>query len=281
MKLSSVACCILLCTLGSGAAFAGTWRADPITGCTVFDTEESTVDVLVSWSGECDAEKRATGDGVLSWIEAGRLIARYDGEMVAGRAEGEGALLILAGQGGYHRAEGHFEASEVAGPVKINTAEGDVFVGQLHSLDMSGAGIVTTAAGDQYTGDIRNAQMNGAGHLVLADGEQYRGTFENNEIKGVGEWLGAQGDYYKGAFRDGEFSGSGRFEATDGAVYEGMFVEGLPEGQGRYIEADGRVIAGEFKAGWPDGQVSVTTPDGATLTEYWAEGRKEEPKKED
>ena len=90
-----------------------------------------------------------------------------------------------------------------------------------------------------------------------------------------------EGDYYKGAFRDGEFSGSGRFEATDGAVYEGMFVEGLPEGQGRYIEADGRVIAGEFKAGWPDGQVSVTTPDGATLTEYWAEGRKEEPKKED
>jgi hypothetical protein len=51
---------LLAILLGSGAK-AETWHADPISGCTVHDDDNPQTKVVISWSGECDANGRASG----------------------------------------------------------------------------------------------------------------------------------------------------------------------------------------------------------------------------
>ena len=77
-------------------ALAQTWHADPISGCTVLDDDESDAAVLISWSGECDENNRAQGYGVLSWFEDGKLVGRYDGSMLGGKASGQGIMYVAA-----------------------------------------------------------------------------------------------------------------------------------------------------------------------------------------
>jgi hypothetical protein len=264
---------LLLAAAFSTGAMAETWHADPISGCAVYDKDDPKTEVVVSWSGGCDAEGHASGDGVLSWIDDGKFLGSYVGEMQWGRFNGHGALYIVAESGGHDRFEGQFKDDEMDGYVDAKTATGIAFQGQLRSADLFGNGVVTTAAGDRYTGELSNGKMNGQGHLILASGEQFRGTFRNDEPEGAGEWLGADGDYYKGDFVAGQFSGQGRYEAADGDAYEGEFTAGEPNGQGWFVAASGRVITGRFKAGWPDGEVTVTTPDGKQLQELWSEGK--------
>lgn len=266
---------LALCLTGS-ASLAESWHADPVSGCTVFDDDDAVTNVVISWSGDCDSNSRASGDGVLSWFEDGKLAARFVGRMKAGQADGIGVIFVLGEEGSYDRFEGVFKDNNLAGNVKATGWDGGTFEGTMDSTDLSGEGIFIAASGDQYTGEFLNGKMNGKGHLVLANSEQYRGKFRDNELDGVGEWLGANSDYYKGEFATGEFSGEGRYEAFDGAAYEGEFLAGLPEGEGRYTDAAGRITAGIFKAGWPDGQVDITTVDGETLSEFWTDGEKEE-----
>ena len=264
---------LLLAILLSSEVLAETWHADPISGCAVFDADAPSTEVLISWSGNCDQNGHASGDGVLSWIDDGKLIGRYVGTMQGGMANSQGVLEIVAKAGGHDRFEGQFKDNEIDGYIVAKTAAGIRFEGRMSSVDLSGNGVVTTAAGDWYTGDLSHGKMNGKGHLIQANGEQYRGTFQNDLLEGVGEWLGANGDYYKGGFVAGQFSGEGRYEASDGDVYEGEFVAGEPSGPGRFTDASGRVIEGQFKAGWPDGEVDVVTSDGKRLLEVWSDGK--------
>jgi len=268
-------CMVLFMGLTSLSS-AETWHTDPVTGCTVYDDEDPDASVLISWSGDCDSKNRASGNGVLTWIEDGKLAGRYDGEMKAGKAAGNGVIYVAAEEGGYDRYDAAFKNNDIAGQTSAIGADGGTFEGTLNSADFSGEGILTSANGDQYTGEFQGGKMHGEGHLILANGEQYRGNFRNNEIEGGGEWLSTGGDYYKGDFSAGDFSGKGRYEAADGSVYEGEFANGLPEGEGRYTDVDGRVLAGLFKNGWPDGQVDITTVDGKSLAEFWTDGVKEE-----
>ena len=99
---------LLLGLFISTLAMAETWHADPISGCAVYDKDDAAKGVLISWSGGCDENKRATGQGVLSWIENGKLVGRYEGSMRDGRANGQGTVYVVAKQGGYDRLEGVF-----------------------------------------------------------------------------------------------------------------------------------------------------------------------------
>ena len=266
---------LCLALFASSLSLAETWHADPITGCTVFDQEDVETVVQVSWSGDCDENNLASGNGVLSWIDDGKLLGRYDGAMAEGKANGQGVLLIVNAAGGHDRFEGQFKDNEIDGYVVAKTADGISFEGRMSSADLSGNGLLRTLVGDQYTGDLLHGKMHGAGHLIIASGDQYRGTFENDELEGSGEWLGANGDYYKGDFVAGVYSGQGRYEGVDGDLYEGEFADGLPNGEGRFTRADGRILTGQFKAGWPDGEVDVTTTDGRSLVEMWRDGKLE------
>ena len=87
-------CLLVFCFAGS-ASLAETWHVDPVSGCTVFDDEDAVTNVVISWSGDCDKQSRASGDGVLSWFEDGKLAARYVGTMKAGQADGNGVIYVL------------------------------------------------------------------------------------------------------------------------------------------------------------------------------------------
>ena len=91
----------LLIMFSAAIASAETWHADPISGCTVFDDAESPENVLVSWSGDCDSKNRASGSGVLIWVEDGKLAGRYEGTMEGGKADGRGVIYVVADEGGF------------------------------------------------------------------------------------------------------------------------------------------------------------------------------------
>ena len=263
------------------AAFGGvmpahgdSWHEDPISGCRVWDDEGlSDREVLVSWSTGCDSEDRASGDGVLTWIENGQLRTRYIGAMAGGKADGWGIAYVLE-HGSYTRYEGQFRGSEIKGHVRIDTADAKHFVGTYDSVTRSGTGVATNAAGDRYTGEIKDAKMHGQGYLERADGERFKGIFVAGELDGHGEWIDAQGDYYVGNFVAGKISGEGRLETIDGRVYEGEFREGLLDGSGLYTAPDGTRIEGRFARGWPSGEVVVTSPDGVETRQRWADGQR-------
>jgi len=66
------------------------WLKDPITGCAVW-TEKTEGQEVISWSGGC-RDGKASGRGVLSWFSKAKLTTRFEGTMVAGKAEGLGQL---------------------------------------------------------------------------------------------------------------------------------------------------------------------------------------------
>ena len=134
-----------LLVFASSISLAETWHADPISGCTVFDQDDPETTVLVSWSGDCDENNHASGDGVLSWIDDGKLLGRYDGAMLGGKANGQGILYIVSASGGHDRFEGRFKGNEIDGYLVAKTAEGITFEGRMSSADLSGNGVLRTA----------------------------------------------------------------------------------------------------------------------------------------
>ena len=128
---------LLSCVLTT-AALADTWHADPVSGCTVFDSDDAATDVVVSWSGGCDGSSRATSDGVLSWFEDGSLAGRYVGPMLNGKANGSGVIYAAAEEGGFDRYAGVFKDNEVAGQLSAKSADGTTFNGVMNSADFSG-----------------------------------------------------------------------------------------------------------------------------------------------
>ena len=74
------------------------WLKDPITNCSVWGNDLSG-DNLISWSGDC-RDGKANGTGVLSWINDGKLVGRYSGPMVDGKAQGLATIdFWVANQG--------------------------------------------------------------------------------------------------------------------------------------------------------------------------------------
>ena len=91
----------------------GLWLEDPITKCTVWNSNPKGNEVI-SWSGPCDENNRATGSGVLVWLEDGNIVGRYQGTMSNGKAEGYGKLEFEVDDGFAHY-EGDFSDSEMHG----------------------------------------------------------------------------------------------------------------------------------------------------------------------
>ena len=126
---------LMLCGVAA-VSTAESWHADPVSGCTVYDDEDSAESVLISWSGDCDKNNRASGSGVLTWIEDRKLAGRYEGAMKAGKADGNGVIYVLADVGGYDRYEGLFKNRELAGRTKAKGADGGSFEGTFNAVDL-------------------------------------------------------------------------------------------------------------------------------------------------
>ena len=83
--------------------------------------------ISITWSGEC-YHGLAHGQGILQWYQGGKPIARYEGEMKDGLANGSG---------------------------KISYANGPRYEGEWQNGERYGRGTFTFANGARYTGDFR------------------------------------------------------------------------------------------------------------------------------
>ncbi len=139
---------------------ADTWLKDPITGCQVWSPESKPdSSELVSWSGDCQ-DGKASGQGVLVWLEDGILQLRFEGPMVEGKAEGFGRVW-LRGDSGYDHYEGQFKGSKLDGQGVYKDADGSRYEGEFRNDKPHGYGIYEGADGTRFAGELRNGEPNG------------------------------------------------------------------------------------------------------------------------
>lgn len=250
------------------------WLKDPITGCAVW-TEKAAGDEVVSWSGGCQ-EGKASGQGVLSCFADGKLTTRFDGTMVAGKAEGPGRLNFWLKQG-YARYEGELKASEMHGRGVLVLPDGSRAEGDFQNGNLNGFVTYTETNGARYVGQVINNEPHGQGRQILPGKEEYFGEFKHGKREGQSTLLLPNGDIYKGEFKNDQPGGQGKLLTVEGGIYEGSFKAGQPQGEGVFTTPGGDVARGRVVDGKPDGKIVYTMKNGGTKEETWKEGRKVNP----
>jgi outer membrane protein OmpA-like peptidoglycan-associated protein len=254
----------------------GFWLNDPVTDCAIWSAEQPAPGEKASWTGSC-ANGKASGKGnLLFWDEQG-ILARYDGEMQAGKVHGVGAMKFRSEDGtGLDSYVGKFENGAPVGEGVLVGHNGYRFEGELIDGINHGRGKLTTPEGWEVRGEIKDGKTVGEAlaYYKDANGDLYFGDIENSKRHGFGVLLMANDDAYNGEFVDGAPSGSGMFEAANGSQYLGIFANGSPNGMGTVIDVEGTSYQGRFVNGGAEGQILVTTTDGTQTIETWKDGEK-------
>lgn len=204
----------------AAATIGGDELADPDTGCRIVRSD-SEPDVGITWSGGCE-HGLASGTGVLQWFQHGKSIARYEGEMKDGLANGRG---------------------------KIAYANGSRYEGEWLNGERSGRGTFVFGNGARYVGDFREGKPNGRGTYTWLNGNRYVGDFRDNQRTGRGTLYFANGDRYEGHFQDGKAQGRGTRTFSAGGHYEGEWRDDLPNGYGTRYTAGDESFSGHWQNG--------------------------------
>ena len=270
----AVLCLWLTSGAVAGAEVKGIWLKDPITGAAVWNSDPRPGEAI-GWSGGILDEK-ASGPGVLTWIEDGRIVGRFAGTMVAGKAEGRGKVDFEIDEGFAHY-EGDFSGSRMHGTGVLVLSDGSRAEGDFRNDNLEGFVNFRRPDGTGYTGEVRANLPHGKGRQIRAGGEEYLGDFVNGEREGDGVLLLPNGDIYTGPFKAGRPDGRGKLETVEGGVYEGPFRAGEPHGTGIITTPAGEKATGPMVHGVPDGKFVITAADGTTREETWKNGKQVTP----
>lgn len=186
-----------------GAGSGGAWIQADAADCALWAVDPEPGDA-VSWSGACLAG-RADGPGIAFWTRDGTTLARYQGELRAGRRHGAGLWVDREGL----RYEGHWRHGEA-----------------------NGLGTLETALGDRYSGAFKDRRFHGYGVWRSAKGERYDGRFLAGKFHGQGTLTYAEGGGYVGRFGAGLFEGQGVLLLVTGQGFIGEFRANRPHSQG-------------------------------------------------
>lgn len=249
----------------------GSWLKDPITGCRIWNSAPMGNE-MISWSGECQ-DGKASGYGVLVWLEDGKIVGRFKGTMANGKAEGRGKLEFQV-EDGFALYDGDFRSSEMHGRGVLLFPDSSRVEGDFRHDNMNGYIEASIADGGSYEGEVKDNLPNGKGHRITPTGEEYYGEFVDGKMEGEGILLLTNGDIYEGEFKDGLADGFGNLSTAVEGLYEGQFKNGLPNGQGVFTSPDGEVARGQFINGEPDGKIVFTLKSGGTKEEMWKNGKK-------
>ena len=248
------------------------WLKDPITGCGIWNSEPRGNEII-SWSGTCKDDGKASGNGVLVWLEDGKVVGRFTGTMANGKAEGMGKLYFEV-EDGFAQYNGDFRNSEMHGHGLLIFPDKSRVEGDFKHDQMNGYIKATLADGSSYEGEVKNNLPHGEGHEKTPEGVEYFGEFLDGEREGQGTLLTPNGDIYKGQFKNELAEGTGTLQTVQGDRYEGAFKAGKPHGEGVYNATDGEVARGRFVNGEPDGKIIFRLKDGETREEIWKNGKK-------
>ena len=216
----------------------GSWLKDPFTGCGVWNSAPKGNEVI-SWSGECQ-DGKASGHGVLVWLEDGKIVGRFKGTMANGKAEGRGKLEFEV-EDGFALYDGDFRNSEMHGRGVLLFPDKSRAEGDFSHDNMNGYIEATIADGGSYEGEVRDNLPHGKGHQITPEGEEYYGEFVDGKRNGKGILLLTNGDIYEGQFKDGLANGVGNLSTVDEGAYEGQFKNGTPNGEGVFTSPGGDV----------------------------------------
>lgn len=255
-------------------ADAGFWLNDPITKCAIWSVEKPTADEQASWTGACHQGK-AEGNGSLLFWDNDGILARYDGQVTGGRAQGSGTIKFRNDLGnGFDSYVGHFVNGQPSGEGVLQASSGYRFEGELLNGVSHGKGRLITPEGWEIKGEIKDGKTIGEAFAYYEDANKdlYVGDIEDSKRHGFGMLMMASEDTYVGEFVDGAPSGPGMFEAVNGSQYLGIFAKGSPNGVGTVIDVDGTSYQGRYIDGGAEGTILVTTKDGVQTTETWKDG---------
>ncbi|HEJ3940388.1 TPA: caspase family protein [Pseudomonas aeruginosa] len=203
--------------------------------------------------------------------------ARYRGELVDGRLEGQGRLDY--DNGAWYA--GRFEHGLLHGHGTWQGADGSRYSGGFAAGLFDGQGRLAMAdgsfsdsQGNQYAGTFRDGQLNGKGRWSGPDGDRYVGQFKDNQFHGQGRYESASGDVWIGRFSEGALNGPGELLGADGSRYRGGFQFWRFHGQGLLEQLDGTRYEGGFAAGAYAGQGTLDRADGSREQGLWADGKR-------
>lgn len=148
--------------------------------------------------------------------------ARYVGQWVNGRFEGEGTYYFSNGD----IYEGHWRNDKQEGQGKLT--QGDrYFVGEFKDNRLNGYASCYNKGRKTYEGEYKNGKLHGYGTEYYIDGSYYQGDFENGLREGNGVLYFADGDKFVGRFSQGKRNGRGTYYCHNGSRYEGEYKDGL------------------------------------------------------
>ncbi|MBO3276838.1 C13 family peptidase [Pseudomonas schmalbachii] len=207
--------------------------------------------------------------------------ARYRGELVDGRLQGEGRLDydngawyrgqfdkgLLSGQGEWHGADGahytgEFRDGLFEGSGRLQYSDGSFYQGQFRKGEFDGEGRLEQGS-TRYSGGFRKGNFDGLGALQLADGSRHQGAFSRGEANGEGVRDDGLGNRFSGTFKKGRLQGEGTFRDDAGDHYSGEFRNDQFDGRGRFENADGDVWLGRFREGALSGPGEFLGADGS------------------
>jgi hypothetical protein len=219
------------------ALSADYWLPVEGTDCKVWSDEPMAKGETIRWSGGCK-EGKLSGNSVLEVFEGHKRMLRFEGTMLAGKAEGPGKLEIEM-KDGTERYEGGFAKSLFDGYGVYELADGSRYEGGFRNDKPDGFGVYKGADGDIYQGEIKNGEPHGRGFRIWPDGEQYEGAFVKGKQQGTGTLLFPNGDVYEGQFKDDKADRAGKFTAANGEVFKGQWRDGKAEGTFTVTKPDG------------------------------------------
>jgi hypothetical protein len=196
---------VIFYVLATLSAQAADKLIDTKSGCKIepiFNDEGLTV----LWSGGCDSEGLASGEGTLSWMVNGTLAVKDTGTFEYGMLEGTGMRQFFLGTPAIYK--------------------GEFFVGEY-----DGRGHFENAEGIVYDGEFVVGEMHGQGRLQFKNGNVYEGAMEGGLKSGHGKMTWSNGDTFEGNFVDDTPQGDGICHAADtGKTAACIFVDGQMAG---------------------------------------------------
>ena len=193
----------------------------------------------------------------------------YLGNLVIGKADGEGTLLFTNGVW----YKGAWKNNMFNGKGYLRFPSGEYYEGDFKEHMMQGKGMMSWPTGEKYEGEFLNNQFNGQGKFTWKNGTFYKGEFSKGEASGTGAIHWPNGERYEGQMANGNATGKGAYYFPSGEWYRGEVKSLAFDGVGVYYWPDGSYYVGEFKQDRLNGEGYYVWPNGVQQWGYWKDDR--------
>lgn len=196
----------------------------------------------------------------------------YKGGVVSNKGNGWGTVITET-----YRYEGLFTDWKPDLNGSIYFYNGDVYVGELHRLNITGNGKFIKNNGSIYEGQFKDGQPHGFGKLMDKNGDICEGQFVNGKMHGHGKKSYENGDVYEGNFIEGNMFGRGKITYSNGDTFDGEFGLMGIKSKGTFIKNNEEIYEGEFMCGYKHktGQVTKVNGDVYEVEYFYGELKKQ------